>query len=216
MDPNLLASNGARMTMRHFKQSAVDERGIGADIQPHAFTAQLGQLIGCYELDAHDRATSTSTFALAVILSDCDLVIHGADVYLALDDRGGDLTERFASGDPNVMEGLVYVSVDRELHTTVQYDPYEYEGKRIVWMDGKRADYGLGRFAERTLYTARHAFRHQRRRNGPALLTSRNPQILNVGHSHPAPGLIVTEHVVQVPCPCGSGIPAAQCCAINN
>jgi hypothetical protein len=220
MDPNLIVTNGARLTLREIKQSVVAADGIGTDVAPYVVTAERGQIIGAYEMDPDDSIKSTSTFALSIVLSNADLVVHGIDAYLSTPDYDGgmeDLPHRFGSGDPSVIEGLLYVSVDRHLQAAAHYDPYRYEGKRVVWLNTRIAHSEFVRaFVEQTISVARGAFRHQQQRGGAPVLTQRNPGINYLGHHHVTPELIIAELAVAKTCPCGSGKPSDACCAPNN
>jgi len=194
------------------KEEIVKRDGVGEDLMP------------CLELwiDAKpwmtvhmsgDGVDHAPVIAAALAFSRCDLAVLVTEGYTvpSCDSgdtlRRGELAERFAAGDPAVVEGLVLAMFPIQGPTTLTAVAYHYDGRSVVWGDERQADAASGRLedAARLGYAERVADAEQveHRELAASLVTLPGVDAVGLFVEKPAPR--------NAPCPCGSGRKAKHC-----
>lgn len=206
---------GVLAAARTEKQALVDRNGIGADMPALVTTAAGTQPIGTYPLP-DGRAGKVAAISAAIVLSDCDLAVVVTEVLVADDLNDIDnLNTRFASGDQSVTEGLMFIALPRSDHPRRRIDRYRYHGKRVEWLEPARPTPQFDRSLQQLLEIGETSYRAQEQRCEPAVLTP-GAQLQHVGsYDHDADTVLV-NFALYHPCPCGSGQPMNQCCALRN
>lgn len=216
MDPNLSVHHAGR-AVRHWKERLVSQGGVGTDIPPAVVTLNGPMLIGAHDLSVvHGPARDASVVA-AIALSDCDWAVVIFEAYLDVHMKyptGTELAPFFAAGDPAVAEAVVFSFVDRRGYTDARLYPYTYgAGRKVQW----EAPASLA--AARNIVTKQHrvmgeGFKAQAERPGPPLLApGANLEVVGV---EACEHMAVVSFAVSAPCPCGSGRPIEECCALRN
>lgn len=213
MDPNPVAALATtRLALREMKQDLVRTEGIGTDVPLTVMTLQGTQPIGSYE--PSDTRQMAATIYTAVTLSDCDVVMACGEIYVDASGNGEDLHSRFAMGDPDVKECVAFTAFFRSGEVRHSYDPYRYDGRRVVWERYEGAPVRRPTLAEARKGIAA-AFEHQANRPGPPLLRP-GAQLIDLGRERVCEHLMVAHFALVSPCVCGSGRPMNECCNIRN
>jgi hypothetical protein len=207
MDPNRMAERA----FTRLKAQLVRDEGLGTDIPTTLLTVRGSQIIGTYLLGEPTHAAAI--IAAAIVCSDADRAFIGADVYWQPADTPyieGDLSRRFAAGDPDVREAVTIMCVPETGPAQFITRGYRYDGRTVVWdertSEAVNAAGGYVRgvqlaFAER----ARHP---------TGLRFGTRPHLLGeVAVGNDQVGLLFA---LSLGCPCGSGRAMEECCLVRN